>query len=160
MRVETHSVSSPRDPLRARQPAELDHRHAPLGQTLRQRVEELAPTRLRPRRGKDHQALFVLASRAHEVMAEGKRARVDPVQVVDHEQRGLERSQGAMSRFEDAHGLERRARRCAKQKRLEAPAVLGRVNQSSQQTGSRRQGDGSLRLVTGYAKALQHLDPV
>ena len=69
--------------------------------------------------------MSALAGGANEVVAESKRALVDPVEVVNREQRRLERAQSPMGGLEDADGLERGTGRRAEEERLEEVPCSG-----------------------------------
>ena len=119
------------DPLLTGQPVQLDPHDTTLRQGFCERIEESPAYAFCSCCGEDRQPLSALAGGANEVVAESKRALVDPVEVVDREQRLLERAQSPMGGLEDAHRLERGTGRRPEEERLEWCPLLGDFDQGS-----------------------------
>jgi hypothetical protein len=138
------------DPLLERQRRELDHRDAPLGECIRERVAPLA----RSAGGEDRHGLARLASAADQVVAEGVGELVHPLEIVDDEQRAPERAEGTMGGLEQAHRLERSRRLRAEQEGLQARTVTGHLDQPPEQGGRGSERNTALGLIADDRHAL------
>ena len=96
------------DALLPPQTADLERGDPLWRQCLLQPAQELPAASRRPRSSEDRQRLIVVAGGAHEVMAQSERALVHPLEIVDRQERRLERPGSPMSGLEDPHRLERR----------------------------------------------------
>jgi hypothetical protein len=131
------------DPLLERQRRQLDHRDAAVRQRVCERVAPLAE----PAGGEDRNWLARLASTADQVVAERVRELVHPLQIVDDEQRVLERAESTMGSLEQAHRLQRSRLLGTEQDRLQAHTVARHLGQSSEQRSRGRERNGALGLI-------------
>ena len=80
-------------------------------------------------------------------MAERERELVDPLQVVDDEQRRFERAEGPVRTLEQPHGLERRRARGVEEHSLDLGSALRHLAEGAQEPGRGRERHLALGLV-------------
>src|SRR5439155_522344 len=108
-------------------------------QCLLQPAQELSAASRRPCSGEDRQRLIGVAGGAHVVMAQSERALVHPLEIVDRQERRLERPGSPMSGLEDSERLERRRpRRRIEEDCLQPFAVARALRESSEESRRRR----------------------
>src|SRR3954452_22326797 len=113
-----------------------------------QPAQELPAASRQPCSGEDRQRLIVVTGGAHEVMAQSERALVHPLEIVDHQERRLERPGSPMSGLEDPHRLERRGERRGIEEYCIQPFAFARAFRvPSEESLGRREWDLAFGLV-------------
>ena len=147
------------DALLPPQTADLERDDPLWRQCLLQPAQELSAASRRPCSGEDRQRLIGVAGGAHEVMAQSERALVHPLEIVDHQERRLERPGSPMSGLEDPHRLERRGpRRRIEEDCLQPFAVARALREPSEESRRRRERDLAFGLVADDAEPIRNVD--
>ena len=147
------------DALLPPQTADLERGDPLWRQCLLQPAQELPAASRRPCRSEDRQRLIVVAGGAHEVMAQSERALVHPLEIVDRQERRLERPGSPMSGLEDPHRLERRRpRRRIEEDCLQPFAVARALRERSEESRRRRERDLAFGLVADDAEPIRNVD--
>src|SRR5256885_15868534 len=104
---------------------------------MSQRRSERCSGRRRTRGGDQRERLARRVGRADEVVAKRKRKVVEPLKVIDQNERRPNRLERAMGRLEDANRFKRRGvpRRGAEQKLLELAPLRRRAGQRPEELG-------------------------
>ena len=131
------------------EPAQLDDGHGVRAQRVRSRVREGDRGRGRASRRDDDERVARVSRCSEEVVAEGHRQRIDPLQIVKDEKHGLERAERPVRGLEDAKRIQRRSPfvpTCEEQG-VQGDAVLPGMGERAKQRGRRSERNGGFGLV-------------